>query len=471
MPTNALSPLITHISQLIEARTGLAAQTLFRSSLPEVLNTLANGSLSDYLHQLDSSPDQSTIWQKLIRALTIGETYFLRDHAQFDRLRTLVIPQIVRQRREQQKKLLNIWSAGCATGEEPYSIAIVLRELLADIASWTIRLIGTDMNMRALDEARHAVYRQWSFRHTPHLFAEQYFDEYDSGARLKSAIRDMVSFRYNNLLYGAPLPQLDVIFCRNVLLYIDKPVVKQIENMLFDALVPGGWLLLGQSEAIRFDRERWITHIFPGTVLYQKPADTTPLRGGEVSYTPLEVRDLEHTPIPNGNYEATYQNAVDAMRRHEPESAEQQLAEVLVHHPHHAPAHTLLACLFANRHVLPEAHAHLDAALKADPLLADAHYLKAVLHLESGDLESGDLEEARRALHAALYCQRNHPLANLMLGNLYSQLGDFEKAHRALSNARAAVAHHAPDAYISNLNDMTAHYFDALVEAQLAELE
>jgi Tfp pilus assembly protein PilF len=260
----------------------------------------------------------------------------------------------------------------------------------------------------------------------------------------------MVSFSQNNLLNEMPRPQFDILFCRNVMLYIANDFTKAIETLIFDSLIPGGWLTLGQSEAIRWQRERWVTHIFADTTLYQKPLVHQII-------TPATQHPLSSIPaVPD------YELALDALYNERRDDAERILKNILVEKPGHAPTHILLAYILGSRHALLFAHRHLDAALSSDGMLADAYYLRATLFMEEGKNV-----EAREALRAALYCQRDHPLAALMLGNLYASIGDKAKASRIWENARQAVVGLAPEMYVSVLSDMTASSFDALVKEQL----
>src|SRR5207247_1807290 len=119
---------------------------------------------------------ESILWQELLQAVTIGETYFFRNQDQFNALRNEVLPQIIDKRRKSGVKQIRIWSAGCASGEEIYSVAILLRELLPDIANWSILLLGTDINAASLERARRGSYRTWSFRNeTPDYLRPRWF--------------------------------------------------------------------------------------------------------------------------------------------------------------------------------------------------------------------------------------------------------------------------------------------------------
>jgi chemotaxis protein methyltransferase CheR len=457
------------IRALIEQRIGLAQTLQERVNLDGVLDDLSGGNLEVFARTLQMSATSDPPWQQLIKALVIGETYFLRNRAHFDLLRSTILPDI----RARQPYSLNLWSAGCATGEEPYSLAITLREALPDFSRWTIHLLGTDLNHYALQAAERGVYRNWSFRHTEKDFQARYFSPVDNSWQLVPLIRDMVTFRQHNVLDLPPVARLDVIFCCNVLLYFEKSQVYTVEDRLFDILNPGGWLILGQAEALQFKRERWTTHIFPGAVVYQKPV-------GEMQLAYYHaITPQVHRPTSTGHnqtppfippspalVQTTYAEAVQLMRLKNYAAAEQMLNAILSQMPDNGAAHVLMGCLLANRGSLPQAHEQLDRALQLDGLQADAHYLKGVLFLESAQTDA-----ALDSLRAALYCRRGHPLAATILGHLYMQSGDDLRAERVWKEALDGLRDLAPQTPVSDLSDLTAEGVSEFLSEQLKLLE
>lgn len=453
------SPIL-QTSDLIEQRTGLAVGVQFRTELETILQSQARGDLVGYLETLRASKETAPVWQNLINALTIGETYFMRDQAHFNLLRSPILTELIARRRQENQLHLNVWSAGCASGEEAYSLAITIYETLPDLANWTVRIIGSDLNAHALHIARRAVYRKWAFRHTDIDFQNRYFDPTADGLQIKPAIREMVTFRHANILHGAPLPQIDVIFCRNVMLYFGDAQTRRVENLLFDVLAPGGWLLLGQAETLCHNRERWLTHLFPGAPVYQKSLKSGLIKSGEFPYQQYEALPPIQSTI--SRLQLTHGDAVQAIQQEEYERAEHLLVDLLHIIPNNAPTHTLLACVFANRNLIQEAHAQLDIALRLDPLLADGHYLRALLYVNEGRPL-----EAKKSLHATLYCQRSHPLASFVLGNLYAQDGELVKATKHWENSRRAVNNLQSDSPVSNISNTTAGQLRRMVEDQL----
>lgn len=224
-----------------------AAKELAFSSVEECIQEILSGELS--------KPDLQTV----VRNLTVGETYFFRDQAVFISLEEKILPEMIRRKRKQDKKSLRIWSAGCSTGEEPYSIAISLSRAIPDIDKWQIHLIGTDINTRSLEKAHQATYGTWSFRTMPNEFFEQYFlPATDSQYKLNDNLRKHVKFSYLNLAedeyptIASKTGEMDIVFCRNVLIYFTQQRGKQIADKLANCVAPGGYFITSASDSSRF---------------------------------------------------------------------------------------------------------------------------------------------------------------------------------------------------------------------------
>lgn len=458
MTIHQADPLVRQVGALIQQRTGLDVSTQFRTDLEEILHDLAAGDLAGLVADLRANSDSSAPWQALMQALTINETYFFRDRVPFQILQNSILPNLIAQRRQQGQLELSLWSAGCATGEEAYSIAITLLELIPDLTRWTIRLKASDISDRVLQIARESVYREWSFRHTDAVFQARYFDPAPGGWRLKPDITRMVSLTQDNLMHSGAAAEFDIIFCRNVLLYFARESSSRLEDQLFNALTPGGWLVLGQSETIHTHRERWITHIYPNAVFYQKRS--------EAQHGPATRTHFLNIPPPEDAPDLSYQAAVKALHADQRDEAARLIGQILGESPAHAAAHVLSAYLLAGRQNIAQAHMHLDAALHHNPMLADAHYLRANLFLE----ESKDIE-AIAALRAALYCERDHLLTMLTLGGLYARDGDTARAVRLWERARHLAAGLPAGEPVSALSDLNASGFSALIQSQIQSLQ
>ncbi|MBX9687435.1 MAG: protein-glutamate O-methyltransferase CheR [Candidatus Obscuribacterales bacterium] len=224
--------------------------------LKEACPELSFARAEDLCQELLSDKFDRNKLRILAQYLTVGETYFFRDPASFLALEESVLPPLLRKKRA--AKRLKIWSAGCSSGEEPYSIAISLLRSIPDINNWEIKLLATDINMRSLERAREARYSSWSFRSMPEEFISQYFsEEADGQFSLNEKIKKMVKFDYLNLAEdkysksGIP-NDLDLIFCRNVLIYFTQAKAKDIAEQLGQCLHPEAYLFTSANDSARF---------------------------------------------------------------------------------------------------------------------------------------------------------------------------------------------------------------------------
>lgn len=244
--------------------------------------------LTAYYHYLTQSANLEAQQEmdRVINLLTVGETHFFRDSAQFDALANHVLPALIERKRAAAMALganphispeLRIWSAGCATGEEAYSLAILLTELISDIEQWRISILATDINHDSLTRAREALYSDWSFRESRALsLRERYFTPEGRRNRLDVSVRRMVTFSRMNLK-ESNFPSIDngttamdLIMCRNVTIYFDAETTQNLVNRFYDVLVDKGWLVVGHSEPSLMTYRDYQAHTFPGTLLYQK---------------------------------------------------------------------------------------------------------------------------------------------------------------------------------------------------------
>ncbi|AXJ01150.1 MCP methyltransferase, CheR-type [Cyclonatronum proteinivorum] len=211
----------------------------------------------------------------LTKNLTVGETYFFREKAAFALLTDKVIAAVSRGLTSGQKRL-RIWSAGCSTGEEPYSIAITLKETLSDANDWDISILATDLNPAALDKARLGVYRPWSFRDTPAHLKEKFFHQKGDWWAVSPEIKRMVTFRQVNLVtddfYNAvPSPaSFDLIFCRNVMMYFSADLIEKVAGRFWEALKDQGWFVTSQVELNEFYFSRFVRVQYHSGLFYQK---------------------------------------------------------------------------------------------------------------------------------------------------------------------------------------------------------
>jgi len=211
----------------------------------------------------------------MLDIITTNETYFYREKNQLNAFTDEILPEIAE--RNEKKRRLRIWSAGCSTGEEPFTLAILCKESGLFDDSWELDIIGTDISQRVLQTARKAVYSQSSFRATEENHLNKYFKKIDDGKyAIDGSIRNMVHFGHLNLMDDKMLGlirECDIIMCRNVIIYFDKNAKAKAVNSFFKKLAPGGYLLLGHSESLMNITTVFKLKHFTKVMVYQKPED------------------------------------------------------------------------------------------------------------------------------------------------------------------------------------------------------
>ncbi len=206
---------------------------------------------ADYLQYRQYLRQHPGEGRRLINDLTINVTEFFRDQDVYEAIRGAVLPEVISYKRGSGMWSLRAWSAGCATGEEPYSLAILILDALTragDRSRWAVRVTATDLDDRALETAKAARYE--SAKVLPGLELEDYFFPVESGYAVRDEVRRLVRFLLLDIVKQPPLRHLDIILCRNVLIYFERDKQSQIMEIFYRCLRPGGFLVLGKSEAI-----------------------------------------------------------------------------------------------------------------------------------------------------------------------------------------------------------------------------
>lgn len=224
-----------------------------------------------YFLKYDVSRDQEL--SDIMDVLTTNETYFFRESFQLKAFTDEILPVLLTLKARHCDKTIRIWSAGCSTGEEPYTIAMLLLDK-PELAGWKIEIIGTDISQRVLHHARKGVYGNTSFRVTEPHYKSRYFIEQDGGYRVADRIREFVTFSRLNLYDSGKylfLGKMDIIFCRNVIIYFDMPAKKRVIENFYNTLQPGGFLLLGHSESLMNITTAFKLRHFKNDMVYEKP--------------------------------------------------------------------------------------------------------------------------------------------------------------------------------------------------------
>lgn len=212
----------------------------------------------------------------VVEAMTTNETSFFRDRHPFDTLRKEILPELIERRRA--TKRLSIWSAACSSGQEPYSIAMIIREHFPELLDWKVTILATDLSEQILDEAREGLYNQIAVnRGLPVSLLMKYFRREGTRWRIRDDLRDMITFRPHNLARPWPLtPPMDIVYLRNVLIYFDQETKQAILERTRRVLRSDGYLFLGGCETTLFSDRNWETLRFGRTIAYQERQRATP---------------------------------------------------------------------------------------------------------------------------------------------------------------------------------------------------
>jgi chemotaxis protein methyltransferase CheR len=360
--------------------------------------------------------------EMLALSMTVGETHFFRVTPQIDMLRRVVLPELIA--RHQPDRRLRLWSAGCSTGEEPYTLAMLLREQLANPGDWNVQLVATDLNRAALEVARLAVYSEWSFRDSPLEMRTRYFTQAAKRWRLNDEVRAMVRFEHLNLAedafpFAAHHDQIDLILCRNVTIYFAEDATQRLYHRFAEAMDPAGWLLLGPSDPVPAPASTLEVVKFDGALVWRRRAVAAPA----AAPPPQAARRTPEPPVRGRRA------LVAPVKRQAP-----------VTRPERAT----------------------PATPSMDPLV----------HLQAGMAQLGEGAPAAAidSLRRAAYLDETSALVQFSLGRAYRQIGDPARSRSAFSLARRLLAGLADDQPLPGGEVATGELRHA-VEAQLADLD
>lgn len=481
---------MTRFSTFVETRIGLRFSPSNRGELEQRIAHAASeaGFLSsvEFVEWLTRSPLSKLQLETLASYLTVGETYFWRDKEIFRVFQERVIPELVARRRE-EGKFLRIWSAGCATGEEPYSIAILLKETIADISEWNVTILATDINPQFIEKAVRGIYRDWSFRDAPSWLGEKYFIAAEDGDfEISASLRGMVDFRMLNLAEDT-YPSLfsntnamDLVFCRNVLMYFSPQIMRTVVERLSRSLIAGGWLIVSPTEIPQVQGAPFSVVMLSGVHLLRKeeapeiqsialPAE----KPGRTSVERLDLPALRSEvpcvdqgvfPPPAHSLEERLERAADLYQRGLYVEAVEALRGLLCVAPENGDVLALLARSYANLGRLPLARERCEEAIRADLLSPSRHFLLATIMEEQGDQQG-----AQWSLRQALYADQDFVLAHFSLGHSLLRLGKKQDGERHLRIALSLLQEHEREETIPESDGTTVGRLREMISGSLIE--
>ncbi|MEW5771887.1 MAG: protein-glutamate O-methyltransferase CheR [Thermodesulfobacteriota bacterium] len=247
---------------------------LLENRLRNRLKQLNLKSFGEYYYYLQYDPQRKQELNRLFEVVTTNETSFYRNPPQLKVFQDNVLSEVIAALRKKGEKRLRIWSAGCSTGEEPYTVAMQVMDVLGpELHSWDVKITANDLSEAVLVSARRGQYNEYSLRTTPKEAMARYFEPENGTFKVKQEVKRLVSFGQINLSDRAQLKRVErshVVFCRNVIIYFDDEMKKQVIASFYDNLLPGGFLLIGHSESLHNISRAFKPMHYPGAIIYRK---------------------------------------------------------------------------------------------------------------------------------------------------------------------------------------------------------
>ena len=479
--------LVSRLSEFVNLRMGLHFPRKkwrdLKRNISAVSEELDFDRVDDCIKWLLSAQLTKAKRDVLISHMTIGESFFFRDKFVFQVLKERILPGWLKSH-EGEKKEITFWSAACCTGEEPYSIAMLLDQMPAFLG-WKIKIVATDINSQFLQKARKGVYTSWSFRDTPDEIIERYFKKTGKERfEISPRIRNMVRYsRYNLVKNGYPLDlgeqgKVDVLFCRNVLMYLSPDMQSKTIRRLASYLDNGGWFIVSPTESSLVQTPGLNSVRFPGAVLHRKgpprradrkkatvfipPAPVLPtarptkpvFRKKPTRPKPAPVfPKIEKRQAPKKDF---YQEALALYEKARYEEAAEILNRCLsdgktAGNSLLIPEQTvLLAKANANMGRLDEARKWCEEAVSREKLHPEYRYLLATICQEQGLVE-----ESIKALKNTIYLDPGLVMAYYLLGHLTKGQGKPDESGRYFTNALDLLSSMEPEAVVPHSDGLT----------------
>jgi len=419
-------------------------------------------SLAQYYDMLVIDEEE---FKELMNLVTINETSFFRFPQQFEAMRKFVIPEIIESKPPTNRQF-RVWSAGCSTGEEPYTIAMTLLDSGIEGLGYKLEVMGTDVSTNALLRAKQGVYPARGLLSIPSSVSSRFFEPTSQGHRVSERARKLVTFQYHNLI-KEPYPlalmgNWDIIFCRNVTIYFRLESTRRVVENFYESLNPGGYLFIGHSETLTSITDKFEPVEVGGVFLYRKTKPRTsvgytPPRPNKLTERPTTARLAEEsrsrlgksatsrrlgdrkskpTPVEAPLLESDGSSVAELLEAARLASQEgrndavlAKIAQVRALDPKNAEAYLLAAYVHADQGEMDAAFKECHQALDIDPLLAAARYVLGIIHLGRGE-HMDALSEFKRTI----YIDPGFALAHLNLANLYRAQGATGDACREYDN-------------------------------------
>ena len=449
------------------------------------VKALGNTSVSDYYHYLTMSEKKEDELRELLNLLTINHTYFFRNEPHFKALKENVLPGIIKRclssvncetldllkgANDKTRPTIRIWSAGCSTGQEPYSVAILLKELIDDMSQWDVHILATDVSEQALSVARTGIYNDSSMRHVPEEYVEKYFDKIEPSFEqnnpnisqtsvkyeIRSEIKDMVTFAYFNLMEESFPSGFDIILCRNVVIYFDFETTFKVMDKMYSSLLGNGYLFIGYSESLQLMYGRFKMVCLDDAICYSKlrvrevPAQEKLAVSNDALDKALEemsrkqaIAELEaefkDRPEDADRIESILAEAIKFSHLKDYEKALELTDAAIKINSKVIDPYCFAAEILLNQGRTEDAKERLKDALSINSLFAPAYYLLGCAYMEENNMD-----RAQESLKKAMFIEKDFLLAHFYMANLYRDQRSVEHAIREYRNTLKTLSGRSP---------------------------
>lgn len=431
----------------------------FDEEMADVLRMGLNSCLSqknmkDYYqyYNLLNSPQGQEEFKELLKYITIGETKFFRNPNQFKVLKEKILPELICKKRDKDKRI-RIWSAGCSTGEEPYSIAMSVRDVFPSTEGWSIDIFATDVNKQVLQAAKEAVYNERSMALVDKEHIDKYFELYgENKYHLKDSIRNMVRFDYFNLIEesypGAIAREWDIIFCRNVTIYFNVELTKRVIENFYNSLTDGGYFFVGSAEILASTNNKFSLVQGEKVFYYQRNPEH---EAGEDKvkeriFKSLKDKKNDEAKDEKFDLEECYGKALVFYERKLLDNSLKLLDKAKKHNPENIYLYLTAANILFDQQKYDEAIQECAAGLKCDPLSYHIYFLLGSIYQKNNMIEDA-ITEFRKSI----YAEKKFMLAYLAMAEIYIESDQTEAALREIDNAVWAAEQGLKDNYL-NIN-------------------
>lgn len=468
------------------------------------MQALRMESLPAYLQYLTEVPDNYDEVNKLLGLLTVGETSFFRYRSHREALLNYVIPRLLQKNKSQGK--LRIWSAGCSTGEEPYSVAILLLENFPELIGWDVQILATDINKRSLSQAREGIYSERSLRMMEAPLRERYFEKMDNHFLLAAQVKRMVQFDFLNLqtdnfsVKNSATGDIDLLFCRNVLIYFELDTIRRIVEKFGQVLKPQGYLFMGHAETMQNISDRFQRHHQNNAFFYQlkegvaaksapdkvplKMPDKGPVKSARLtqvttlvsgkppgratvaSVVPKSVPQVPIEKVLQPDPEQLFRDAMTAFDHEKFAEAAILFEQLLEQQPSNSKALVGKGLLLANQGKYSDARICCARAIKEDDLLPEAYLVRGLIL----DME-GALVRALVEYQKVLWLDPSFVMAHYLSAKAHGSLAESAKKLRSLRNTMRVLEQSADQAVIPFSGGLTRGVFLEIVRRELAEID